>query len=328
MKRLLSVFLVLAGIAVLLVAVGAIYQSVSVRREARRFPPPGTLVDVGGRRLHLHCTGDGSPIVLFESSGLGNSTSFDAVRADLAGRTRTCAYDRMGTGWSDAGPSDISAGVLADDLERVIDRAGLRPPFLLVPASIGGLTVELFARRHRDKVAGLVFVDAADSGMAEQVAPRLESLGMQLRLLCLAGPVARIGVWRVLDPLGLRHQPGDAAARTIALTYRAEPLNTVCSILRGAQASVAELRQAPPLAPDVPLIVLTHSWPFGILPPGYEDVEAAYEPEWRDLQQRLSRRSTRGVWRVVPESGHLIAGSQPHAVAAAVSEMLDRVAQR
>jgi len=326
MKRLLGVLRAAVGLAVLLLAGGAIYQTVSVRREARRFPAPGTLVDVGGRRLHLQCAGNGSPTVIFESSGLGNSASFDAARAELNGRARTCAYDRMGMGWSDAGPREMSAGVLTDDLEHLIDRAGLRPPFVLVPASLGGLTVELFARRHPDHVAGLIFLDAADSGMAERLLPRLGSLRMQLRLLCLAGPAARFGVWRVLDPLHLRGQPD--AARTIALTYRAEPLDTVCSMLRGVETSVRELRSAPALAPDVPLIVLTHSRPYGILPPGYDDVAAALEPEWRDVQQRLARRSTRGVWRVVPGSGHLIAGSQPQAVAAAVSEMLDLVAQR
>ena len=201
-------------------------------------------------------------------------------------------------------------------------------PFVFVPASIGGLTVELYARRHRERVAGLVFVDAADSGMAEQFAPRLGSYATALRLLCLAGPAARFGLWRVVDPLRLRRQSSDAAARTIALTYRAEPLDTVCSLLRGVETSVRELRRAPPLAPDVPLIVLTHARPAGILPPGYDDVAAAFEPEWRDLQQQLARRSTRGVWRVVPDSDHLIAGSQPHAVAAAISEMLDLVARR
>jgi pimeloyl-ACP methyl ester carboxylesterase len=328
MKRLFLVLVVLAGLVLLLLAAGAIYQTVSVRREARRFPPPGTLVDVGGRRLHLQCAGDGSPTVIFESSGLGTSTSFDGVRAELEGRTRTCAYDRMGMGWSDAGPRNISAAVLADDLEHLIDRAGLRPPFIFVPASIGGLTVELYARRHPERVAGLVFVDAADSGMAEQFAPRLGSYATALRLLCLSGPAARFGLWRLVDPLRLRRQSSDAAARTIALTYRAEPLDTVCSMLRGVETSVRELRRTPALAPDVPLIVLTHARPAGILPPGYDDAAAAFEPEWRDLQQQLARRSTRGVWRVVPDSDHLIAGSQPHAVAAAVSEMLDLVAQR
>src|SRR5947208_10102924 len=143
MKRLFLVLRAVAGLVALLLAGGAIYQTVSVRREAQRFPPPGTLVDVGGRRIHVQCSGEGSPTVIFESSGLGNSASFDAVRAELNGRARTCAYDRMGMGWSDAGPRDISAGVLADDLERLIDRASLRAPFIFVPASIGGLTVEL-----------------------------------------------------------------------------------------------------------------------------------------------------------------------------------------
>ncbi len=329
MKRLLPIFFVLAVVVVLLLVAGAIYQTVSVRRETRRFPPPGALVDVGGRRLHLRCAGNGSPTVVFEPSGLGNSMSFDAVRAELDTRTRTCAYDRMGMGWSDAAPPDVSIGLLADDLDHLIDRAGLRPPFILVPASIGGLTVELYARRHPDRVAGLVFVDAGDSGMVEQlVVPRLGSSSTQVRLACLVGPAARLGVLRLLDPLRLRQESTEAAARTIALTYRAEPFDRICSMLRGAERSIRDLRSAPPLAPDVPLIVLTHGRTGGILPPGYENVEAAFEPEWRELQQRLARRSTRGVWRVVPDSGHLIAGSQPHAVAAAVLEMLDLVAER
>src|SRR5262245_29188916 len=328
MKRILVGFGIVAGAVVLLLAAGAIYQRLSVIRDARRFPPPGTLVDVGGRRLHLQCSGGGSPTVVFEASGLGNSMSFEAVRAELGAGVHTCAYDRMGMGWSDPGPTRISAGVLADDLERLIDRAGLGPPFILVPASIGGLTSELFARRHRSEVVGLVFVDAADSGMAEQLLPRLATLGMQMRLLCLAGPAAQLGVWRLLDPLRLGGEHSDAAAQSAALTYRAEPLHTACEMLRGVEASVRELRGAPPLAPDVPLIVLTHSSAEGILPPGYEDVAASFDPEWRELQQRLARRSTRGVWRVVPRSGHLIAGSQPHAVAAAVSDVLDVVARR
>jgi pimeloyl-ACP methyl ester carboxylesterase len=306
---------------------GALYQTISVRREARRFPPPGTLIDVGGRRLHVICEGAGRPTVIFESSGLGNSTSSAAVRAEIRSRARTCAYDRVGMGWSDPGPRNLSAGVLADDLERLLDRAALGPPYVLVPASIGGFTSELFARRHADRVAGLVFVDAADSGMAEDAAPKLDALANQVRLLCLAGPAARLGVLRLLDPLQLRRQSSEAAAQTIALTYRAEPLDTVCSMLRGMQKSLDELQAAPPLAPDVPLVVLSHERPEGFLPAPYDAELAPLEPVWRELQQKLARRSTRGTWRVVPNSGHLIAASQPHAVAAAIVEILDLVAE-
>src|SRR3990172_2880594 len=141
-------FLIVPGILVALALTGVLYQTLSVRRWSTRFPPPGRLVDVGGRRLHLICTGEGAPTVIFESSGFGSSLGFDAVRAEVSIQTRACAYDRMEMAWSDAGDAVISAGLLADDLERLLDRARLAPPYILVPASIGGLTVELFARRH------------------------------------------------------------------------------------------------------------------------------------------------------------------------------------
>jgi pimeloyl-ACP methyl ester carboxylesterase len=64
-------------------------------------------------------------------------------------------------GWSDRGPEVITAGMLAEDLERLTKSAGLQGPFVLVLASIGGITVEMFARRYSKQVAGLVFVDAA-----------------------------------------------------------------------------------------------------------------------------------------------------------------------
>src|SRR5262245_65576021 len=74
----------LGFVAVLLVAValGAIYQRAMFARDAERFPMPGQLVDVGGRRLHLYCTGSGSPTVVLEN-GLGaNYTSWQVVRSE------------------------------------------------------------------------------------------------------------------------------------------------------------------------------------------------------------------------------------------------------
>lgn len=315
--------LIVLGVVVGLPAIGALYQTLSVQRDASRFPPPGRLVDVGGRRLHLLCTGEGEPTVIFEGSGLESALSFEAVRAEIGSQTRVCSYDRMGMGWSDPGPGAISAGLLADDLRLLLDRAGLHPPYILVPASIGGLTAEMFARRYPEQVVGLVFVDAADSGMLERAASILTSV--EIEAACLARIAARLGVLRLIDPLRLRQQRPGTAARTIAITYRAEPMATICALLRGIRKSAQELSEAPPLAPDVPLVVLSHDKPVGLLPPGYESEAEAFEPEWRDLQQRLSRRSTRGIWRIVPNSGHLIHGSQPHAVASAVLEMLAQI---
>jgi hypothetical protein len=66
----------LIGCASLLVitAAGSIYQAIATTREQRLYPPPGSLVDAGGYRLHIHCTGEGAPAVIFES-GFGMSSN-------------------------------------------------------------------------------------------------------------------------------------------------------------------------------------------------------------------------------------------------------------
>jgi pimeloyl-ACP methyl ester carboxylesterase len=302
-------------------AAGALYQTLSERREAGRFKPPGVRVDVGGRRLHLLCIGQGEPTVVFESGGFGGALSAAALRERVARETRVCSYDRMGMGWSDPGPAVISMGLLADDLQRLLERGGVRPPYVLVPASIGGLVVELFARRHPEQVAGLVFLDGAHSGVLERVAPRLTAI--TIAGACLARPLARLGLLRLLDPFKLR--PSTNPAASIAFLYRPEPMGTLCGIVRGGSQSLGELRAAPPLRPDVPLVVLTADSTAGLVPPGFGSMAGEIVDHWRDLQQQLSRRSSHGRWQIVPGSGHALYNHQPDVVAAAVLDLVEHL---
>ena len=302
--------------SLLLALAGAIYQGIAARRESQRCPPPGRLVRLEGTRrsLHLLCAGEGQPTVIFEHSGLGNSLSSRLAREEVSTYTRTCSYDRMGMGWSDPGPAVITAGVLADDFERLAQQAGLPPPFLFVPSSIGGIVAELFARRHPQSVAGMVFLDAGNSLMVEAAVEKLT--WMRVQSACLLPMAARLGVLRLFDPLHL----GSGAT-----PYHPEPMATLCGLARGARQTVLEFRQAPPLSPEIPLTVLVHDSPDGLFPPSLAAYGRQLDPQWMEWQQAFSRRSREGTWRVVPGSGHLIGNNQPHAVAAAVIEMLARI---
>jgi pimeloyl-ACP methyl ester carboxylesterase len=312
---------VCAAIILVLATLGFVTELIIERRETARFPPPGTFVDVpGGRRLHVICSGQGSPPVIFESSMFSSSMSIDRVRAIIKRRTRVCSYDRVGMAWSTAGPARISVGSLVSDLERILPAAG-PPPYVLAPSSIGGLTAELFTRRHPEQVAGLVFVDAGQSALVDRFAPMFEWLRFRAGVIgaCALPMAARFGLVRLLDPLELR---GRGEARNIALLYRAAPMRTVCGILREAATSATEFRDAPPFPRDVPLIVLNHERPDKLLPPRLPVNLAAIDAEWGKLQREFSSRSTRGSFRVVLGSDHLIASSQPQAVADAVLEVL------
>src|SRR5918994_1877593 len=106
-----------------------------------RFPPPGALVDIGSHRLHLNCSGDGSPSIIFDAALGGSSISWSLVQPRVSQLARTCSYDRAGFGWSDAGPLPRTAGRIADELRQLLRRADVAPPYVLVGHSFGGLVM-------------------------------------------------------------------------------------------------------------------------------------------------------------------------------------------
>ena len=106
---------------------------------------PGRLVDVGGHKLHINCTGTGSPTVVLEP-GLGEpSTAMAWIAPDVAATTRVCVYDRAGRGWSESAGAPQDGVQVATDLHTLLDRAGEHGPYVLAGHSAGGLYVLNFA---------------------------------------------------------------------------------------------------------------------------------------------------------------------------------------
>jgi pimeloyl-ACP methyl ester carboxylesterase len=86
-------------------------------------PPPGRLVDLGDRKLHLYCTGKGSPTVILETGAGSFSIDWALVQPEVAQRTRVSSYDRAGYGWSAPGPEWDSVTQVANDLETGLSKA-------------------------------------------------------------------------------------------------------------------------------------------------------------------------------------------------------------
>ena len=121
--------------------------------------PPGKLVDVGSRKIHLYCTGRGTPTVILEAGAGSFSIDWALVQPEVAKTTRVCSYDRAGYGWSDLGPEWDTVEQVAHDLETALKNAGERPPFVLVGQSMGGLYSRWYQHEHPDQVVGLVLLD-------------------------------------------------------------------------------------------------------------------------------------------------------------------------
>ena len=118
-------------------------------------------MDIGGRRIQIDCRGTGSPVVVFESNDLWGSLSWSAVQDSVAATTRACSYSRAGILWSDPGAGLRDDKVIAFDLHAVLERAGERPPFVLVGQSLAGLYAVSYTQYFGAEVAGLVLVDPA-----------------------------------------------------------------------------------------------------------------------------------------------------------------------
>ena len=143
-----------------LAAVGGGYETVREAADANAYPMPGQLIDVGGHRLHLNCTGSGSPTVVLEPGAGEMSSDLGWIAPAVARDTRVCVYDRAGRGWSEPADTPQDGAQIATDLHTLLQRGHVPGPYVLAGHSFGGLYVLTFAARYPDEVAGMVLVDS------------------------------------------------------------------------------------------------------------------------------------------------------------------------
>jgi len=132
------------------------------RQRPQQSPPPGSLIDIGGRKLHLYCTGKGGPTVILMAGGGAFSIDWALVQPKVAQDTRVCSYDRAGLAWSDPGPADETVEQTISDLHILLKNGGEKGPYLLVGASVGGICIQAYQRAFPKEVAGLVFSNSSN----------------------------------------------------------------------------------------------------------------------------------------------------------------------
>jgi pimeloyl-ACP methyl ester carboxylesterase len=126
------------------------------------YPAPGHLIDIGRRKLHLYCTGNGTPTVVLMAGGGAFSIDWALVQPQLAESTRVCSYDRAGLGWSGPGPEDNVVEENVSDLHALLHASGEHGPYVLVGASIAGIYIQAYQRAFPADVAALVFTNGGN----------------------------------------------------------------------------------------------------------------------------------------------------------------------
>ena len=299
---------------------------VSARLAAQEIeigPPPGRLVDIGGRALHFLCTGSGAPTIVLEAGASSFAIDWSLVQPEIARTHRVCSYDRAGSGWSDPRTDVETPRRIVADLHAALAASGEKPPYVLVGASAGGLYVRTYQLEYPAEVIGLVFVDPATEDrlftMYQQRAVLIGSLTAEQLSSTLPTTSIPIPSRKPQTGTPFDRLPADLYQLRIRIDQRliaSMPPSVSAEIVResseGQRAGLARLLESRGRADNplrnIPMIVLTRGQNAG---QGLAETHAG-----------LARLSTNSRHEVVSTAGHEIHLFTPSAVIQAIEEVV------
>ncbi|HAA33083.1 MAG TPA: alpha/beta hydrolase [Cyanobacteria bacterium UBA8553] len=310
------------------------YHLIATWTENRRHQPPGQLIDIKGYKLHLYSLGHGSITVVLDHS-LGGIEGYFLVE-EIAKTTRVCIYDRAGYGWSDSSPHPRTSKQIVKELDILLEKAGIEPPYILVGDSFGSYNVRLYAHQFPEKVAGLVLTD----GLHEEAMLKMSLSLWALKLFFMSGFAMSqlgsvLGIVRLLGTVGmfellkkeLRNFPAETLQRVKRSFYNHQHWITMWREMWNLDVSGQQVRQASNLG-NIPMISVKANTFFkpSVLN-FYMPVKAANN--LRDkMHTELLKLSTDCTQLQATQSGHFVWVDEPEVIVAAIQQVLQRLRDR
>ena len=276
-------------------------------------PPLGKLVDVGGYRVHLYCTGAGSPTVVIV--GAGFSFDWGLVQPEVAKFTQVCSYDHSGIGWSDSGPKD-SCALRVSEVHAALKNAGIKGPYVLVGHSLGALVARLYAGRYPEEVAGMVFVDhAAHLGVTFIAHPHDDTTAPP------PPPPPMPSIPSGGGPIGIESDPNfsklSSRDRELHLWAMSQTRNQTA-----LQTNVGISREC---TAEADAIAKEHSHPLGDKPLVDVSTDEFRSPDYDKLQLNLLSLSQNSKQLIAQKSGHFVIIDRPDVVIDAINQAVHSI---
>jgi pimeloyl-ACP methyl ester carboxylesterase len=302
-----------------LAATGAVYQTIGTQMDIRAYPAPGQMIDVGGYKMHLYCTGanaDGSPTVIMET-GLGStSAAWAFVQPEVTKATRVCSYDRAGMGWSEPGPAPRDARHIAEELHTLLQNANVPSPYVLVGWSYGGLYLREFAGQYGDEVFGLVLLDSSHPDQWTSTPQGQAQYETNAKIYSLAPTLARLGFMRVRGLM----QPASGLP-----TPYDEALKASFAATKDWEAQSAEFLASPATNDQVRQLVSWGDMPLFVLTATEHGTPPEQERLWQNWQTELAALSTDSIHRIVEGADHASFWRDPETAKMSIAAILEVV---
>lgn len=280
-------YAVLAVLA--LASVGGAVETGLESYDASHAAMPGRLIDVDGHRMHLSCTGTGSPTVVLQPGGGDMAATMAWIAPAVARDTRVCVYDRPGRGWSDPVETPQDGARVAADLHTLLHSAHVAGPYVLAGHSFGGLYVLAYASHYPDDVAGMVLIDTTTPTSPASPAAGAVRNDLLVRASALISVGSRVGLGRLYSLTSYGDLPSPAREQMRASISTPATLRSTIDEYVQANASMQGAAELQSLG-DTPLFVLTAG--------------SGSAPNWFAEQGGLARLSTNSAHRIVDGATH------------------------
>jgi pimeloyl-ACP methyl ester carboxylesterase len=297
------------------------FNALAIHHYRAMYPPQGRLYTVDGYKMHLYCTGEGSPTIVLDA-GLGNDSLIWAdVQPTLSKTTRVCSYDRAGFGWSDLQPRPRDAHRITDQLHTLLTEAGIKGPIVLMGHSIAGLYIRDYAARYPQNLSGVIFVDGSTPLQEDRFPGRTKLVLLKAKLELLQTKwLYVLGIPRITGDCNIGEGFEILAGKMLSEDQCRAALFTAL------EREDEDFRQSGKET--------IHTGPFGDLPilifsqdnhPSATEPRSKVDEIWDQMQEELKSLSTRSRRIIAKGSGHYIQVDRPDLLNSRVADLIRQI---
>jgi pimeloyl-ACP methyl ester carboxylesterase len=316
-----------AAFCVLLLLTLSLWNLVMAKWQHAHSPVPGNFYTVEGLQMHIDCSGTGSPAVVMEAAASAPWSLWRKVQPELSQITRVCSYDRAGHGWSEPRKGSRDAEMIVRELHSLLDKAGMKGPFVLAGHSAGGLYVREYAREFPAEVAGVALIESSSPQQLDEVPGFRASYEQDKRDAKRKLWEDRLRVWSGWERLlGHCHVPAKDfpgwAGQYNAMACRPDYVDTDESELSYFEESFKQAGRLVSLG-SIPLLVISRD--PNLQRAGMTERQMSQQPVLAREQEAFKSLSPLS-WRVIARnSGHMVPLDRPDVIVAEITRLVDYI---